>query len=514
MRSLLLILFSIISFFLPANSKSTLTFRQENAVYEIKENYDLAGKTITIPAGCTLRYKGGKINNGTLKGSGTMVDANYNQIFGNNLRFEGSWNVVAWLPEWFGAKGEEGKIDTKALQCALDAARDTDSRIVQLQGRTYYTDAPLSVYPYTSLIGADLTASWLNATQIMPTSDVNGVQLTAVGSDAESCCVTIKNLIIRNGHSNYSNVGLLISKDSICFGVSKLRLENVQILYFNYGIMADLYGMSPFAYCDFRNVECNHNNIGLYVEGHYDGDKCSHKIWMNLNRFEFCRFSENRIGGVYVHDVWNLFNNTFDQCCFEGNGRYYSLTRYNQYGAYGAKFSNTFTPSSGGNIFQNCYFEVNIPQRKGSVVEKEEYKYGEIIYPVGFLESKTTGNVILQQHSFSFDNCVSSRNKCFVLLNDNSHINITRSFFYDLEQISMTDFERYFIEFNDTYVPSSVYSERNSFNISHGKKFHYFHFITTPNGKNSIYSIQKDDTIDGGTVKLDNSSIKKLLKNE
>lgn len=248
-------------------------------------------------------------------------------------------------------------IDTKAIQCALDAARDTDLRIVKLQGKTYYTDATLTVYPYTSLIGAELTASWLHATQIMPTKEVDAILLTSTGKDVRSAGVTIKNLIIRNGASaKYTKAGILMCKDTERFGVSRLRMENVQILYFNYGIMADLYGSSPFAYCDFRNVECDHNNIGFYVDGHFEGGKNGHMVWMNVNRFEFCRFSENRIGGIYIHNVWNLLNNVFDQCAIEGNGRNYSLSLYKEYGVFGAKFANWYSPSTGGNVFSKLLF--------------------------------------------------------------------------------------------------------------------------------------------------------------
>jgi hypothetical protein len=287
-------------------------------------------------------------------------------------------------------------------------------------------------------------------------------------------------------------------------------MENVQILYFEYGIKAELYGNSPFAFCDCRNVECSHNNIGFFVDGHYEGGNNDHKIWMNVNRFEFCRFSDNRIGGVYIHNVWMLLNNVFDQCTIEGNGNEYSLNMYNQYGVFGAKLANRYTPTSGGNVFQNCYFEVNIPRRIGDVIDKGEYRYGEYIYPQGFSDNKITGNVILQQHNVNFTNCISLRNKNFVLLNDNSHINITGTTIYDLGKVSTTDSKSYFIEFNDAYVQSSVNTEKNRFNIAKNNSLQYFHFIATPQ-EDSKYSIHKEDNFDGGEVHWEDMSVKGLL---
>lgn len=513
MKTIFVFFLSLISLPAMVKERNTLVFSEEKTIYEINKDYDLKGKTISIPAGCTLKYKGGVIKNGTLKGNGTSIDADYQQLFGTNLRLLGDWKVEAWIPEWFGAKGEKGIKDTQALQCSLDAAKETKTKVVKLLGKTYYIDAPLKVYPYTSLIGSEQTASWLYATQIMPIEGVDAIRLIPSEKEGRSTSVTLKNLIIRNGTDTYySNSGIFIGDNTKQYGVSKLRLDNVQILYFDYGVKADLYGNSPFSDCYFFNVECAHNNIGFCVDGHFEGGNNGHKVWMNVNRFEFCRFSENRTGGIFVHNVWMFLNNVFDQCTIEGNGKDYNLSLYNKYGVFGAKFANKYTPVTGGNAFQNCYFEINLPKRKGDAVEKSEYKYGDYIYPEGFTESKMVGNIFLQQHDFNFSNCISSRNKCFVLLNDNSHVSITGTIIYDLEKVTKTDSKRYFIEFNDAYVPSSVNTERNHFNISKGNTLHYFHFIATPKGGESRYTIRKDDLDDGGKVQLDNMPVRQLLK--
>ncbi len=512
MRKITIILL-LISLSVLASSGNALNFSKKNTVYEISNDYDLAGKTVSIPSGCTLRFKGGIIKNGILNGNGTLIEVTEQQIFGTDIHLIGSWHIDSWIPEWFGAKGEKGKIDTQAIQCALDAAKDTDSKIVKLQSKTYYTDATLSIYPYTTLIGAEKTSFWLYASQIVPTIKVDAIKITAAKDEVRATGISLKNIIIRNGSGvNYTNVGIQMGKDTERFGVDRLRMENVQVLYFEYGIKADLYGNdAPFAYCNFRNVECSRNNIGFCVDGHFEGEKKAHKAWMNVNRFEFCRFSENRVGGILVQDVWMFLNNVFDQCTFEGNGRNYTLPLYNKFGVYGAKFANRYSPITGGNVFQNCYFEGNFPRRTGGKAEKGEYLYEDLVFPEGFTESKITGNVILQQHDFIFSNCLSSRNKCFVLLNDNCRVNITGTTVYDLEKVSKKDTIRYFVEFNDAYVQSSVNSERNYFNISKDNKLQYFHFIATPQGANSKYTIHKTDIIDGGEVQLNNMSVRQLM---
>lgn len=49
-----------------------------NTIYIIQYDYDLNGQTITIPEGCTLLFKGGSINNGTLNCSESVTIQQYN----------------------------------------------------------------------------------------------------------------------------------------------------------------------------------------------------------------------------------------------------------------------------------------------------------------------------------------------------------------------------------------------------------------------------------------------------
>lgn len=114
----------LISLSLLARGGNTLYFSKKKTVYDINSDYDLAGKNVTIPEGCTLRFNGGIIRNGSLIGCGTSIEAKNQQIFDTNISFAGTWLVDSWIPEWFGAKGVIGQLDAKAIQCALDAAKN------------------------------------------------------------------------------------------------------------------------------------------------------------------------------------------------------------------------------------------------------------------------------------------------------------------------------------------------------------------------------------------------------
>lgn len=486
-------------------------FQKEATVYSIAKDYNLDGKTIYVADGCVIKFDGGSLSNGELKGNNTQIEANYQHVFKDGLKLSGTWRMNAWLPEWFGAQGKNGYYDTEAIQRALDAANNTDVRIVRLLGKTYYTNATLQIYSYVSLIGAEQKASWIYATQIMQMTKSDAIQISSNGNKAAS--ITLRNLIVRNGNSKeYNNVGIHIKKDEKDYGVSELRFENVQVLYFDCGVKADLYGAGAFAYNEFKSVECAHNNIGLEVDGHYNGGKNGHQVWMNFNRFEFCRFASNRVGGVYVHDLWNCMSNVFDNCCIESNGLEYSLSQYKSQGAFGVKYANSFSCVTGGNVFRDCYFEINIPRRNGKNIQSGEYTDGSYVYPSDFMENRAVGNVILQQHRVAFENCVCSRNKNMVLLNDNSHVRITGTTVYNLGSTKKGDNTRYFIEFNDGYVPSSVVSEGNFFSTSDKHTLKYFHFIKIPNAVTSKYNIKKGDMVDGGALEINNATVNQLIK--
>lgn len=49
---------------------------KEGSVFVIKENYDLGGRTSTIPKNCSLRFEGGSISNGTLVLNGCFIEGN------------------------------------------------------------------------------------------------------------------------------------------------------------------------------------------------------------------------------------------------------------------------------------------------------------------------------------------------------------------------------------------------------------------------------------------------------
>jgi hypothetical protein len=82
---------------------STIPASYANSILEIRHHHDLGGSTVTLPAGVTLKFEGGKLSNGTLVGDGTQIQADLNDIFKTNISFSGNWELTSVNPIWFGS---------------------------------------------------------------------------------------------------------------------------------------------------------------------------------------------------------------------------------------------------------------------------------------------------------------------------------------------------------------------------------------------------------------------------
>lgn len=128
-----------------------LTYK--NATYEVRYSYNLDGKTVTIPSGCNIRFTGGMIDNGILKGDLTSVDAANLQIFGHNLLLAGSWSTNSLNVCWFGAKNDISFNSTQAFitanKCAWNISEKKKEYEYYGETKTVSIIIPTGVYYVT-----------------------------------------------------------------------------------------------------------------------------------------------------------------------------------------------------------------------------------------------------------------------------------------------------------------------------------------------------------------------------
>lgn len=75
---------------------------EENTIYDVRDVFDLNGASVTIQSGCSLRFNGGIVSNGTIVGNGVFIDAPSNKIF-SNIQISGYFANNMFPVEWWGA---------------------------------------------------------------------------------------------------------------------------------------------------------------------------------------------------------------------------------------------------------------------------------------------------------------------------------------------------------------------------------------------------------------------------
>ena len=95
------------------NILTAIMLSEANTIYEIRYDFDLDGETIEMQDGCTLKFCGGSLKNGTLKGANTVIKSDITLIFKNVDLLE-SFNALVSYPEWFGGIADNPNVDNTA----------------------------------------------------------------------------------------------------------------------------------------------------------------------------------------------------------------------------------------------------------------------------------------------------------------------------------------------------------------------------------------------------------------
>ena len=147
-RVVLLVLPIILSSYV-ASTQLRIVLTQEmlngkGDVFSVKRDYDLDGKTLTLPKGKKLVFKGGSLDGGVIVGnqSGIQVDQS-RPAFGKNLVISGTWDVREVYDSWFDFDPSEDFVSNQIINNLL-AFTDDESpcHIFFNEDRTYFFELP------------------------------------------------------------------------------------------------------------------------------------------------------------------------------------------------------------------------------------------------------------------------------------------------------------------------------------------------------------------------------------
>lgn len=132
------------------NILTAIMINQSNTIYEIRYDFDLNGETIEMQEGCTLKFCGGSLKNGSIKFNSTELAGTPNVL----CEFDGFIKNSVLDITWFGAIKNDASIDNaviinKLINLNLE---DRISNVIYIPEGTYYIQSPIQLIAYKKII--------------------------------------------------------------------------------------------------------------------------------------------------------------------------------------------------------------------------------------------------------------------------------------------------------------------------------------------------------------------------
>lgn len=236
---------------------------KSNTVYEIRYDFDLRGEEITIPEGCTLKFEGGSLNNGTIIFNNTIIEGYANIYTDIKGTINGTVNI-----EWFLTDIEKENDISNKLQKIASLFKD-----VELIGGEYNIINPIIIespknLKITSVLHYKGTNVNTAVITIKNTSNSN-IIISALENDRN-----ITNIDLINDNTNVIGIDFINCNKSII---------NVRYVgYFNEGVRLSGIGAGCCYNKIYINTFSNNNrHIRIYQNNGDDGSIG----WTNENLF-------------------------------------------------------------------------------------------------------------------------------------------------------------------------------------------------------------------------------------
>ena len=134
-----------------------------NTEYIVSYDYDLCGKALNVPENSVLRFNGGSIKNGYIKGNNSSIIAAPDDTIIPNVSLVGNWKNDDYYAKWFGAVADGVTDDTAVLQKMLDISESINKHVNVIWGDyTFKTTQGLYIKSNTTIKGGNIIASFEN----------------------------------------------------------------------------------------------------------------------------------------------------------------------------------------------------------------------------------------------------------------------------------------------------------------------------------------------------------------
>ena len=288
------------------NILTAVMLSKANTIYEIRYDFDLGGKTIEMKEGCILKFEGGILYNGKIKGNNTKVEANITRIFGEYFLLEGTFDVAEGYAEWFGAQSDGINDDRYSIQCAINSFD-----IVRLLNKGYLIDSLSDNINKIALIvpvGKSIRGSYNR--QPYENDIVRTIRLGNNIVPKKIIELAGKNYIGNIGISGNSKNNDTISQVGIgtVDDTSRIKLEMIAIDNTYYGI--DICAWETI----LTQCSCSYNTVGIRVKGVFNNSTL--KTQETSTTLINCYVGSSLGYAYYIHGMTysTLINCSADNC--------------------------------------------------------------------------------------------------------------------------------------------------------------------------------------------------------
>ncbi|MDO6519627.1 hypothetical protein Q4562_20430 [Zobellia uliginosa] len=101
-----------------------------DSVWEIRYDFDLAGQTVILPENVTIRFNGGVLANGTVRGDESVIETKTEDQIFDALDLEGSFTTEYLKPQWFGAVMDGASDDREEFVETLAQAERISAKVL------------------------------------------------------------------------------------------------------------------------------------------------------------------------------------------------------------------------------------------------------------------------------------------------------------------------------------------------------------------------------------------------
>lgn len=276
--------------------------KEPNTIYEIRDVFDLNGKTVTIPENCILRFEGGTLKNGTIVGNNTVLEGPATSVLNKTLDFK---EVDKFHID--GIYFPKGKDISVLAQRMLDVFN-----YLELKTGTYYLSSPLILKGYYTKIKGEGKGTIITADRKIDYAirTVFNSEVKKPGEYYNASIIDISDLMIDGGKSKLFKNGIFLDGPSCtvrnCFVTN---IENV--------------GVKLYKWCNYlENCIITHCDIGALISEHANAvNVCYNRIESNtvnlvVHGFRGINISNNTLEGA---EYFNIVVGTGISCKIKDN---------------------------------------------------------------------------------------------------------------------------------------------------------------------------------------------------